>query len=248
MSTGNDNLSRIESLKRRVARLELWDKSKDVVIGNLQERLKRLEEPIGVVCPQCGGIDIKSGPCGPRTAIISDRPLSHVCMSCTHAWRANIKDRNLPDGIAEKRGMIYRIVYRTDKKAKPTFIHVRADSESRALMAFIDETSPLQVSAVQLDNEYDGPLLNERENFWPASNDAKQMEKAPPPGVYEAVVLIAGEPDRDGHIHSEELLREMAAKEKGYKIRLEYGKVALVAKVTIPEKHPKQETEDAKRK
>ena len=67
---------------------------------------------------------------------------------------------------------VYRIVYRTVAGAKPTFIHVRAESPTRALMAFIDGTSPLQVSAVKLDNEYGGPLLNERENFWPA-NDAK---------------------------------------------------------------------------
>ncbi len=72
--------------------------------------------------------------------------------------------------------LVYRIVYRTVAGAKPTFIHVRADSESRALMAFIDETSPLQVSAVQLDNEYDGPLLNERENFWP-DNDVELIAK-----------------------------------------------------------------------
>lgn len=59
---------------------------------------------------------------------------------------------------------VYRIAYRTAAGAKPTFVHVRAESPTRALMAFIDETSTLQVSAVKLDNEYDGPLLNERGN------------------------------------------------------------------------------------
>ena len=173
MSTDTEALRwRIQALEKGLTRI-------NDLIPELEARLNWLEHPPAqvventeaprqVTCPECGATDIESKGC---TAILWDRGIQHKCRSCEHYWRVTIKDWYKRD--MEKRRKVYRIVYKNEHgRGNPTFIHVRADSESRALMAFIDETSPLQVSAVQLDNEYDGPLLNERENFWPA-NDAK---------------------------------------------------------------------------
>ena len=217
-----------EALRWRIQALEKGLTRINDLIPELEARLNWLEHPPAqvventeapdpVTCPDCHGKNTESKL---GTGVFSDS-VAHRCKNCDHSWRVDIKDENLPDGIAEKRAaavakakadarfrevgldpvaidasraaddrredarlrelevkcpgsvmglpLVYRIVYRTAAGAKPTFIHVRADSESRALIAFIDETSPLQVSAVQLDSKYDGPLLNERENFWPAN-------------------------------------------------------------------------------
>jgi len=173
MSADTEALNAIVSLLRRVTDLEKSEEEQNDYMLEVGDRLLRLEQPKPekpepVTCPECGSRHTKSRPC---TAILPDRAVEHICTHCKNVWRVVIKGGYLP-------GQVYRIVYRTVAGAKPTFIHVRADSESRALMAFIDETSTLQISAVQLDDEYDGPLLDERlEN--PGGNDAKRMEGAP---------------------------------------------------------------------
>ena len=95
---------------------------------------------------------------------------------CYAKARVRELEAKCPDSVLGP-PQVYRIAYRTVAGAKPTFIHVRAESPTRALMAFIDETSTLQVSSLKLDNEYDGPLLNEQGNFWPGSNEAKVMQE-----------------------------------------------------------------------
>ena len=235
MSTDNEALRyRIQSLEKGLTRLN--DLSPEI-----EARLNWLEHPPAqavenpepplppetVTCPECGATDIESKGC---TAILWDRGIQHKCRRCEHYWRVIIKDWYKRD--MEKRRKVYLIGY-NHNSMNPSFIHVRAISEVEALIAFVDGMTSMQIEGISVEDEYDGPLLSERVEA-PAGNAPERSEEAAPPGVYEAIVLIAGEPDRDGHIHSEEVLREMAAKEKGYKIRLEYGKVALVAKVTVP--------------
>ena len=236
-----------EALRWRIQALEKGLTRINDLIPELEARLNWLEYPPAqvventetpepVTCPECGGTAIESKGC---TAILPDRGIQHHCQRCEHYWRVNIKGAYLPE--IEKRGQVYRIVYRTADGGNPTFVHVRAENAISALMAFIDETSSLKVSSLKLDNEYDGPRLNERAEA-PAGKAAKQMEEALPPGIYEAVVLVADVPDRAGRVFSKEELREMA-KYKGFEIRLEYGKLALVAQVTVPVAHV-QETND----
>ena len=88
---------------------------------------------------------------------------------------------------------VYRINYRTADGGNPTFVHVRAGNAISALIAFIDETSSLKVSSLKLVNEYDGPILNERENFWPEITQEKSATKD------RVVIETATEDDTKNH-------------------------------------------------